>query len=43
MKKEDALNKIRKNILAKDINMKDKDGHDLVFLSMVAEEEELIF
>ena len=41
MKKEDALNKIRKNILAKDINMKDKEDHDLVFLSMVAEEEEL--
>ena len=41
MKKEDALNKIRKNIIAEDINIRDKEDHDLVFLSMVAEEEEI--
>lgn len=41
MKKEDALNNIRKYIITEDINIRDKEDHDLVFLSMVAEEEEI--
>lgn len=41
MKKEDALNNIRKYIITEDINMKDKEGHDLVFLSMETGDEEI--
>ena len=36
-----VLTKIRKNIVAGDINIIDKDGHDLVFLSMVAGDENI--
>lgn len=38
---KDVLTKIRENIVAGDINIKDKDGHDLVFLSMVAGDENI--
>ena len=38
---KDTLTKIRKNIVTGDINIKDKDGHDLVFLSMVAGDENI--
>lgn len=36
-----VLTKIRENIVTGDINIKDKDGHDLVFLSMVAGDENI--
>ena len=36
-----VLTKIRKNIVTGDINIIDKDGHDLVFLSMVAGDENI--
>ena len=38
---KDVLTKIRENIVTGDINIKDKDGHDLVFLSMVAGDENI--
>lgn len=41
MKKEDALNNIRKYIITEDINIRDKEDHDLVFLSMETGEEEI--
>ncbi len=41
MKKEDVLNNIRKYIITEDINIKDKEGHDLVFLSMETGEEDI--
>lgn len=36
-----VLTKIRENIVTGDINIIDKDGHDLVFLSMVAGDENI--
>lgn len=36
-----VLTKIRENIVTGYINIKDKDGHDLVFLSMVAGDENI--